>query len=295
MNRKAFESLAYSGGFDSFGLQREQFFAPANSKGDLFVDTLVRFGQKFQNAQNESKASLFGFEDMDQAIALPPIPKHYEQWSNLDRLNKERELVGIYISAHPLDEYSVVLKSMCNTRCNELDNKADMAKKQEVVFGGIVTNVRSGFYKNNKPYGIVTIEDYDGAGELALYDDWDRWSGKFIIGATLYIKAKCGTRFPNSTFYNYTLNSVEYMTDVKEKNIDRLTLVLRSDRMTEELLEDITTVVGDNPGKTPLFLQIYDKESGQTILLQAKQAGVNVNYKFISFIESKEEINYFVN
>lgn len=295
VNRKAFESLALSGGFDSFGIQREQYFAVANTKGETFIETLVRFGQNYQNAINEAKASLFGFEDMNQAITLPVPPKNYEHWSHIEKLNKERELVGIYLSAHPLDDYSVVLKSMCNTQCVELADKAELAKKQEIVFGGIVTGVRTGISKRDKPFGIVTIEDYSGSGELAFFDDWHMWSAKFTEGTPLYIKAKYTTRFPNSTYYTFNVGTVEYMSDVKEKSIERFTISLRSDKMSIELFEDLSEIINENPGKVPLYLQVYDIETNIPLLLQAKNGGINVNHKVISFIESKDELNFFVN
>lgn len=108
VNRKAFETLALSGGFDSFGIRREQFFGK-NNKGETFLDTLVRYGQLFQQEQHEAANSLFGGTEAIE-IATPPIPDA-ESWSTIERLNRERELVGIYLSAHPLDEYSIILNS----------------------------------------------------------------------------------------------------------------------------------------------------------------------------------------
>ncbi len=120
VNRKAYESLALSGGFDSFGIAREDFFA-TNSKGEVFLDTLVRYGQMYQMEQQEMRNSLFGGEN-EIEIATPAIP-HGVRWSDIERLNKERDLVGIYLSAHPLDEYRIVLDNLCNTRCNELADR----------------------------------------------------------------------------------------------------------------------------------------------------------------------------
>ena len=118
VNRKAYEVLALSGGFDSFGIKREQFFALSN-KGEMFIDSLVRYGQNYMSAKQQMEHSLFGdFGDVE--IVHPKIPDA-ESWSSIERLNKERELVGIYLSAHPLDDYSVVLKKLCNTHCAELE------------------------------------------------------------------------------------------------------------------------------------------------------------------------------
>ena len=141
VNRKAFESLALSGGFDSFGIAREDFFANT-SKGEMFLDSLVRYGQIYQMNQQEMQNSLFGGENAVD-IATPPIPKG-QKWSDIERLNRERDLVGIYLSAHPLDEYKIVLNNLCNTRCNELaDRCAAMTDRDDVTLGGIVTNVQT--------------------------------------------------------------------------------------------------------------------------------------------------------
>ena len=115
VNRKAFESLALSGGFDSFGIRRENYFA-TNSKGEMFLDTLARYGQLFQQEKAQSQNPLFGgFDEIE--IATPPVPKSDDRWSDIERLNKERELVGIYLSAHPLDEYKIILDNLCNAKC----------------------------------------------------------------------------------------------------------------------------------------------------------------------------------
>ena len=136
VNRKAFESLALSGGFDSFGIPREGYFG-ADARGNVFLDVLIRYGQLYQAEQQQAQTSLFGDEGAVD-IATPPIPQ-VEQWSSIERLNRERDLVGIYLSAHPLDDFSIVLKNLCNTHCNELDDKEELLKKEEVIFGGIVT------------------------------------------------------------------------------------------------------------------------------------------------------------
>ncbi|MBR7014276.1 MAG: DNA polymerase III subunit alpha, partial [Prevotella sp.] len=116
VNRKCLENLILSGSFDSFGISRESFYG-LNQKGELFLDLLVRYGQRYQMEQRQAKNSLFGDDEVE--IARPKIPE-VEQWSTIDRLNKERELVGIYLSAHPLDEYRFILEKMCNVGCDEL-------------------------------------------------------------------------------------------------------------------------------------------------------------------------------
>ena len=234
-NRKAFESMALSGGFDSFGLSREQYFA-LNNKGEVFLDTLMRYGQLFQQEQQESRNSLFG--DMGSVeIATPQVPVAVEEWSNLERLNKERDLVGIYLSAHPLDEYSIVLKGMCNTHCPELNDREALARKEGFQLGGIITQVREKTTKRGDPCGFVTIEDFEGSGELALFgEEWTKWRGMMVEGYTIYIQGKCAPKFQNSTFLSIQIANIQFMSRAKDENIEKFTISFDSASMRRWLL-----------------------------------------------------------
>ena len=209
VNRKSFESLALSGAFDCFGLMREQYVAP-NGKGEVFLDTLVRFGKQYQQFKVAAANSLFGMSD-DVGFTTPAIPEA-EPWSGIDRLNKEKELVGIYLSAHPLDDYSLILHKMCNTLCKDVvkDNYEELAGREEITFGGIVTHVNQRFNKQGKPFGIVTIEDFEGPGEIALFgEDWGKWSGMLTENCSVYITGKCDKRYATSNNFYFNNNSIE--------------------------------------------------------------------------------------
>ena len=295
VNRKAFESLALSGGFDSFGIPRENFFA-VNNKNEMFLDTLVRYGQLYQREQHEAVTSLFGGLDAIE-IATPPIP-HAEGWSTIERLNKERDLVGIYLSAHPLDDYSVVLNSMCNTHCAELGDKPSLAKKENIVFGGIITGVKSKFTKKGNPCGFVTIEDFEGSGELALFgEDWGQWKGMFTEGCTVFVTAKCQSRYGNDQYLDFKVSSVEYLQTVKEKKLDKLTITIDSDIINDTLVSDLSTLLAcDNEeSRTQLFLRIHEVESNDYILMRAQDKTVNVDKNLIQFIEDNPKMSYSIN
>ena len=295
VNRKAFESLALSGGFDSFGIPRENFFG-VNNKNEMFLDTLVRYGQLYQREQHEAVTSLFGGLDAIE-IATPPIP-HAEGWSTIERLNKERDLVGIYLSAHPLDDYSVVLNSMCNTHCAELGDKPSLAKKENIVFGGFITGVKSKFTKKGNPCGFVTIEDFEGSGELALFgEDWGQWKGMFTEGCTVFVTAKCQSRYGNDQYLDFKVSSVEYLQTVKEKKLDKLTITIDSDIINDTLVSDLSTLLArDNEeSRTQLFLRIHEVESNDYILMRAQDKTVNVDKNLIQFIEDNPKMSYSIN
>ena len=298
VNRKTFESLALSGGFDSFGIKREQYFG-VTTRGEMFLDTLVRYGQLYQMEMLQARNSLFGgFDSVD--IAKPQVPQA-EPWSTIEKLNKERDLVGIYLSAHPLDDYSVVLRKMCNLHCADVGRDADkkkLSRLSSMTFGGIVTGVVSRWSsRTNKPFGFVTIEDYEGPGELALFnDEWAKWQHMFKEGYTVYVTAKCVPRFrDNSELFDIRIQSVDFLNDVKDKYIEKLTIAVNTSVLDDTQMTDLATVIRSNPGRVPLFFQMYDAEHKRDVLLVSRGNEVDINASLISYLESCPALTYTLN
>ena len=292
VNRKAMESLALSGGFDSFGIRREQYFAQ-NAKGDTFVETLLRYGQVYQSEQSSMQNSLFG--DMGGVeIQTPPVPE-CEQWSTMELLKRERELVGIYLSAHPLDYYAVVLKHMCNLNCSqigrEMDKKA-FASIEELTFGGIVTSVSQRWTKTNKPFGIVTIEDFEGQGELALFgEEWTKWQSMLQEEYHVYITAQCVQRFRNNPdAYDMVIKKIEFLSDVKEKSIEKFTVYMDATMFNDAQLTDLETTLKSSDGKVPLYINIHDAKNNTNIQLYSRNITVDVNKKLLTSLDEMAEL-----
>ena len=295
VNRKAFESLALSGGFDSFGIRREDYFA-TNAKGEMFLDTLVRYGQLYQQEQAQMQNSLFGMFGEGVEIAQPQVPKNDARWSDIERLNRERDLVGIYLSAHPLDEYRIILENLCNTKCAELADINQLKDREDVIVGGIVTGIRTRFDKRGKPCGFVTIEDFEGSAELALFDeDWAKWNGWFTDGASVYILAKVQPRFQYSDILSLKVQNVEYLHDVKEKAVERITISLVTDMLDEQIVADLSEIISSHPGKTQLFFQLRDSLGKHHVLLHSKNCGVDVRHTLIDYIDKHESLDYHIN
>ena len=299
VNRKAMESLALSGGFDSFGIRREQYFAP-NAKGDTFVETLLRYGQVYQSEQSSMQNSLFG--DMGGVeIQTPPVPD-CEAWSTMELLKRERELVGIYLSAHPLDDYAVVLNHMCNLHCpqigREMDKKA-FASIEELTFGGIVTSVSQRWTKNNKPFGIVTIEDFEGQGELALFgEDWTKWQSMLQEEYHIYITAQCVQRFRNNPdAYDMVIKKIEFLSDVKEKSIEKFTVYMDATMFNDAQLTDLETTLKNSTGNVPLYINIHDAKNNTNVQLYSRNITVDVNKKLLTSLDEMAEqgVRYGIN
>ena len=291
VNRKAMESLALSGGFDSFGIRREQYFG-LNAKGDTFVETLLRYGQVYQSEQSSMQNSLFG--DMGGVeITTPPIPT-VEPWSTMELLKKERELVGIYLSAHPLDDYAVVLNHMCNLKCTQIGremDKKELSKFEELSFGGIVTSVSSRWTKTNKPFGIVTIEDFEGAGEIALFgEEWTKWQSMLQEEYPVYITAKCQQRFRNNPdAYDLVIKKIEFLSDVKDKSIDKFTIYIDSTLFADSCMTDLETMLRSNTGQVPLYFNIHDIEHNTNIEMFCRNVAVDVNKKLLTFLDEMDK------
>ena len=296
VNRKVFEALALSGGFDSFGYRREDFFA-TNNKGEGFIEIVMRYGQLYQTEKQQAQNSLFGaFDELE--IQTPTLPKSEERWSDIERLNKERELVGIYLSAHPLDEYKIVLDNLCNTRCDELADVGNLAGREDVTIGGIVTAVRTGFTKTGKPFGIVTLEDFVGSGELALFGEtWGDKSGFFTVGASVYVTGKVKPRFS----YNpdgpkdLGITGVEFLQTIKERAIDRITISLTSDLLDDQVVTELGELIAAHPGKTKLFFQLHDLTGKNHVLLKSTTKMIDVKSELIQYIEQSPALDYKIN
>ena len=295
-NRKNVECLVLAGAFDCFkGVCREAYFSQAKPN-ETFTETLIKYGNKYQQDKFSATTSLFGAAFGDEvAISHPDVPKDIDMWSDMERLNKERELVGIYLSAHPLDEYSIVLNHVCNTKVTELDNKEELAKRSEVTFGGIVTGIRTGETKNGKPFGIVRIEDFNGAGEIPLFGkDWMAQRNFFIEGAALYIKGKMTPKQWGQPGYDLTIGTVELLSDIKDTLIDKITLSVPLDKLTVTMVEELAEIAKSNPGKADLYFNIHTNDHLKAKLFSRK-IKIAVQKGLINYLEDHPEIEIAIN
>ena len=293
-NKKNIENLVIAGAFDSFqNISRESFFAPCSRQGETFLDVLVRYGNSFQQDKYKAQTSLFG--GMDITVTHPALPKNVPAWGNLERLNKERELVGIYLSAHPLDEYSIILDYVCNTKLTQLEKKEELAKMEEVTIGGIVTAVRTGESKNGNPYGIVKMEDFAGSGEIPLFgSDWMTYRNFFIEGASLFIRLKVEPHKYRPGIFNTNIKSVELMSEVKDKSIQKITFDVPLDKLNSTMVEDLAEIVKENPGEAELVFNIHTSDSNNVVLMSRKLK-VRVEKKLVQYIKEHDEIGIKVN
>ena len=291
-NKKNIESLALAGAFDNMGIQREQFFAETG-KGEQFIDILVRYGNKYQTDKSTATNSLFG-DDNFVAIAKPQIPVA-EPWSTIEKLNKEKELVGIYLSAHPLDEYRIVLNYVCNTGMAEFNEKESL-NGREVLAGGIVSGFREGMTKTGKPYGILKVDDFTGSGEIALfgqnYIDYAKYGRE---GMYLLISGKMEPRPYNKDILDFQIKSIKLLQDEKDKMIENIYITVPIHSLDEPTINELSTMIKTHPGNSLLYFRVVDGEHNVSLNMFSQKIKVNVTRELIDYLSESDTLDFKIN
>jgi len=285
-NKRTVESLALCGAFDEFtDIKREQFFVE-NSKGELVLESIMRYGNKFQTDSAMSKNSLFGDGDAVD-IAKPETP-YAPEWSPLERLNKERDLIGMYLSAHPLDEFELEINHICNTTTSDLKDLNALQGKP-LRIGGMVTNLRHGTSKAGNPYGILTIEDYAGAHEFALFgNNYVEYSKYMIKDLYLYITGIVQERGADYKFkkpsdpnlpkeLELKIQKIDLFRDIKDKLIDKLTLTIPLQQLDEEFATELSDLILQNKGSVNIYIHVVDENSPNKIKLFSRQHRLKID------------------
>ena len=291
-NKKNIESLALAGAFDNFHVQRESFFVD-NGKGETFLDVLVRYGSKYQTDKATAANSLFGDENF-VAIAKPEIP-HAERWSDLERLNKEKDLVGIYLSAHPLDEYRIILQYVCNTGMVELNDKETLVGR-EVLAGGIVTGFREGTTKTGNPFGILKVEDFTGSGEIALFgQDYIEYSKYGKPGMYLLISGKMEARKYNDKIFDFRISSIKLLPNEKDKLIENIRITVPIHDLDEPMINELSTLIKNNPGNSLLYFRVVDGSNNIALNLFSQNVRLKITKELIDYLSESETIDFKIN
>ena len=291
-NKKNIESLALAGAFDNFHVQRESFFVD-NGKGETLLDILVRYGNKYQTDKATAANSLFG-DDNFVAIAKPEIP-HAERWSDLERLNKEKELVGIYLSAHPLDEYRIILQYVCNTGMAELNDKESLIGR-EILAGGIVTGFREGTTKTGNPFGILKVEDFTGSGEIALFgQDYIEYSKYGKPGMYLLISGKMEARKYNDKIFDFRISSIKLLPNEKDKLIENIRITVPIHDLDEPMINELSTLIKNNPGNSLLYFRVVDGSNNIALNLFSQNVRLKITKELIDYLSESETIDFKIN
>lgn len=302
-NKKNIESLAYAGAFDAFqDIKREQFFA-MNSKDEQVMESLIRYGNRYQQDAQFNQNSLFGSMENAIEISKPEIP-FVTEWSSLVKLNREREMIGMYLSAHPMDEFEFEINNICNATTIDLQEFSKLPMGKGLKLGGIITSSRSGTSRNGKPYGMLTIEDYQGSYELPLFGKNYEEYGKYMI-KDLFIflhavvqerGADWGSRYKPEGPPQPELKIVNIMPFRDVRNlIKNLKISLSLQKLTNDVVEELSDLILKNKGEVSVYIDIKDFFTFEKVSLFSRPYRVRVNtevYKFLKRAEEEEILQY---
>lgn len=294
VNRKTIESLALAGAFDSFeGLKRSQFLEPIIGDSITFSEALGKYGQKIKSGGNTTGNSLFG--GAVEIEVKKPMPANCEEWSDLVRLDKEKELVGIYLSAHPLDRFRLEIETGCNATMEQLADLSQFGTRNgETRVAGIVTNAAERTTKTGNPWGQLTVEDFSGSYSFALFGkDYMTFKPYFIKGMAVLIKGKVQGRFNNPNELEFKISSIDLLDDVKDKLVHGITLKVPITDIDTSFMQSILSI-SDQKAQGQLNFEIFDPKNEKIrIKMHSRTHRVNINNELISNLK-RQQIEYMV-
>jgi DNA polymerase-3 subunit alpha len=284
-NKKAFDGLVLGGAFDSFSdTCRAQYFE-LDEKGISFIEKAIRYGNKFQESKNSAQVSLFG-EESEIQLDEPVIPE-CEPWNVMEELSKEKEMIGIYISGHPLDDYKPEIKYFCNATIDMLQNLEAM-EGRELSFAGIITDVQHRVSKNGKPWGTFTFEDYSDAFEFRLFnEDYLKFRHFLIPNTFLYLKTSLRRAWQNGDV-RVQITAMQQLQDVLEKMAKKITIHLPIEQINKERVESIQEVFKRHKGNQHLNFTIFDKKENLRLTMPSRTAKINISKELLSELSENQ-------
>ena len=297
VNRKAFESLLHSGAFDSFGICRKQFTTPGKS-GDLFMDTLIRYGELYRKDSMESSVSLFG-EAEELKPERPEIPPMTGEEDILEKLQYEKELVGMYLSSHPLDRYQFEMENFTTCQVGDIDTlvtDCEMKKtKMKVCVAGFVISSSQMTTKTGKPWSKTVIEDFSGSYELALFGkDHENFMSYMQLHNTIFIEGEIDEKYyikpedraqGKTSPYGFRIKKIMLLGNVTETFIKGFAINISTPMLSPEFRERLVGVIKKHKGNVPLSMFLYDPEKKWNIEFLSRKFKVGVTAEFISDLE----------
>ena len=301
VNRKSMESLIYSGAFESFHISKQQFFTPCPS-GDTFLDALIRYGELFRQDAESSAISLFG-EVEEMKPTRPDVPDVLNEVDDMIFLQKEKELVGMYLSAHPLDKYRFELDNFVGCSLGQLDARinecTDRQAGEKVCVAGLITETGTFNTKTGRAYSKTKIEDYEGSFELALFGkDHEAFMAYLLPHNAIWIDGEIKPRFyqkpaegasaqPQQKIpYGFRVNRIVLLGNVAEEKVKNFTIQLSTTQLTPEFRERLVQLIKDNKGPIPLSMKLYDPVHKWNIEFASRKFTVGVNNDFVSTLEA---------
>lgn len=290
INKKSLEALSLAGAFDSFeGITRSMFFAQ-DKDGSTLTEKLIRYGNSFNTGTETNQASLFG-EDSEAQISEPPLPK-VEPWGQLEQLAKEKEVVGFYISGHPLDQYKLVIQHACKQTLPELADLKALDGK-DVTVAGIITTVQHRTSKTGKPFGTFAMEDYMGSFEFILFgEDYIKFKNYMSEGFQVFVRAKVQTRFGQAGNFECKIQKIDLLSEIKDKTFNSIKLKVGASDVSNEFIDKIELLINTHPGKCNIEIHVEDKAENLSVKMFSKTKKIDINDEFMNEINRLTVLEY---
>ena len=286
-NKKTFESLANAGGLDSFGIHRATYFHVEGNDNGNFLERVIRYGSSHQDGENSAQVSLFG-EDSSVDMPEPKVPV-CEAWSNLEQLKNEKDVVGFFISGHPLDTYKLEMDNFCPHALSDI-KKIEENKNKELTLGGIVTNVHNGVTKTGNPWGKITIEDYNESAEMAFFgEDYVKFKQYMVNGLFLFVKGKISERFRNSGNFEYKVSNIQLLSELRDKMARSITVNVSLKELNDEFMDKLNSIITKNAvsenRNCTLQFRVFDTEENIAVVMPSKKIKVNPNNDLLDLLK----------
>jgi len=293
LNKKNLEAMAVAGAFDCFGdISRAQYFA-LDSRGSSFIESLIRYGNNAKTIKVSSKQTLFG--DSGGFDLIKPEPSVCPDWPKLEKLNREKEVIGIYLSSHPLDDFKLEINLFTTATLADLQNLRDYLDR-EVIVAGMVTDTKNGIGKNGKPYGSFTLQDYTDSFRFIMFDkDYLDNSKFFITGYYLLIKGRVQKRKFREDEVEFSIKKINLLSSVKDELIKTVTLKINPENINLEMINELKELIRENKGDTELRFMFIDSEDKISLPMFSRTLRVRLNNEFISYLDDHPGIEYKVN
>ena len=296
VNKKTYEALALAGAFDCFKkISRRQYTHAEESEKSLIEKAIV-YANKIQKEKDTKQTSLFG-DSNGSDIPQPPIP-NIKAFSKIEKLKIEKEILGLYISGHPLDKYKFEIKNLCNTSFKKLKDNYKINGKTNLNTAGIVTEVQHKISKNGKPYGRMTIEDFDDSYNFLFFsDDYIRFKNYMELGWFLFLSGKMKNKWNNPEELEYKIDDIKLLTKVRDDLIKELHLKINIDDINSEIIDNLEKdLKNSKKGNCHLKITIVSNDNGKTLSLDmiSREKKISINDNFLKSIENNSSIEYFI-
>jgi len=293
LNKKNLEAMAVAGAFDCFGtITRAQYFA-LDTRGSSFIESLIRYGNNAKTIKQSSSQTLFG--ESGGFDLVKPEPSACPDWPKLEKLNREKEVIGIYLSSHPLDDFRLEINTFATATLADLQNLKDYTDS-DVVVAGMVTDTKNGIGKNGKPYGSITLQDYTDSFRFIMFDkDYLDNSKFFITGYYLLVKGRVQKRKYRDDELEFSIKKINLLSSVKDELIKSVTLKISPENINNEMINELKDLIRENKGETELRFLFLDTDDKISLPMFSRTQRVRLNNEFISYLDDHPGIEYKVN